>query len=220
MRRFLKYELDNYLADRGGELVEELPLLRVENQPYIHYRKGSVVMYALKDALGEERLNRAIRRYVADTPFPGAALHHHPGVRRLPPRGDPARAARPGQGPVREHHPLREPGDRGAEYARLDDGRYEVTLAVESQKLRADGLGVETEVPVDIWVDIGVFGEKEEGGPARAACSSRSAGSREPTTEIALVVDEEPVRAGIDPYHKLVDRNPENNLTRVTAAES
>ena len=54
MRRFLKYELDNYLRNRGGELVEEMPLYLVENQPYIHYRKGSVIMYALKDYLGEE----------------------------------------------------------------------------------------------------------------------------------------------------------------------
>jgi ABC-type transport system involved in multi-copper enzyme maturation permease subunit len=52
MRRFLKYELDNYLSSRGGEAIEELPLYRVENQGYIHYRKGSIVMYALKDYLG------------------------------------------------------------------------------------------------------------------------------------------------------------------------
>ncbi|HET8819530.1 MAG TPA: ABC transporter permease subunit, partial [Xanthomonadaceae bacterium] len=39
MRKFLKYELDRYLSGRGGESVEELPLYRVENQQYIHYRK-------------------------------------------------------------------------------------------------------------------------------------------------------------------------------------
>ncbi len=27
MRRFIKFELDNYLSSRGGELIEELPLL-------------------------------------------------------------------------------------------------------------------------------------------------------------------------------------------------
>jgi aminopeptidase N len=64
MRRFLRCELDMYLSGRGGELVEELPLELVERQPYIHYRKGSLVLYALKDAIGEERLNRALRRYV------------------------------------------------------------------------------------------------------------------------------------------------------------
>ncbi|HSE12987.1 MAG TPA: hypothetical protein VLB69_10165, partial [Rudaea sp.] len=41
MRKFLKYELDRYLRGRAGEVVEEMPLALVENQPYIHYRKGS-----------------------------------------------------------------------------------------------------------------------------------------------------------------------------------
>ena len=39
MRRFLKYELDRYLQGRGGELIEELPIKLVENQPYIHYQE-------------------------------------------------------------------------------------------------------------------------------------------------------------------------------------
>jgi aminopeptidase N len=64
MRRFLKYELDNYLRSRGGEQEEEMPLMRVENQGYIHYRKGSLVMYALKDYLGEEAVNRALRELI------------------------------------------------------------------------------------------------------------------------------------------------------------
>ena len=52
MRRFLKYELDNYLRSRGSEAIEELPLQRVENQGYIHYRKGSLVMYLLAGPAG------------------------------------------------------------------------------------------------------------------------------------------------------------------------
>ena len=60
IRRFLKYELDAYLSARGGEVIEELPLYRVENQGYIHYRKGAVVMYLLRDRLGEDRVNRML----------------------------------------------------------------------------------------------------------------------------------------------------------------
>src|SRR5262245_36732052 len=45
VRRFLRNELDTYLRSRGGERVEEEPLARVENQQYIHYNKGSLVMY-------------------------------------------------------------------------------------------------------------------------------------------------------------------------------
>ena len=44
MRKFLKYEMDNYLRSRGRGTLKERPLLTVEaNQGYIHYRKGSVV---------------------------------------------------------------------------------------------------------------------------------------------------------------------------------
>jgi len=69
MRRFLKYELDNYLTSRGSEAIEELPLYRVENQPYIHYRKGAVIMYALQDYLGEETVNRAMQRLIAERAY-------------------------------------------------------------------------------------------------------------------------------------------------------
>ncbi len=58
IRRFLKYELDLYLSNRKGEVVEELPLVRVENQGYVHYRKGAVAMYLLQERLGEANIGR------------------------------------------------------------------------------------------------------------------------------------------------------------------
>ena len=61
--RFLKYELDVYLSSRKGEIIEELPLERVENQGYVHYRKGAVMMYLLQDRLGEAAVNRALARF-------------------------------------------------------------------------------------------------------------------------------------------------------------
>jgi len=49
-RKFLKHEMDGYLSARGRERLKERPLLTVEaNQGYVHYRKGSVVMYYLKE---------------------------------------------------------------------------------------------------------------------------------------------------------------------------
>src|SRR5471032_2570444 len=72
VRRFLKYELDRYLRSRGGAVLEELPLNRVENQDYIYYRKGSVAMYWAKEALGEQVVNAAMRKLLAQYAFKGA----------------------------------------------------------------------------------------------------------------------------------------------------
>jgi aminopeptidase N len=107
MRRFLKYELDRYLRSRGGEVVEELPLARVENQQYIHYQKGSLVLYWLK------RSGSARTRSTA----PCAALLANSSPSRArpirtrwiwslrPARRGPGRQAGPDHRPVREDHP-------------------------------------------------------------------------------------------------------------------
>ena len=72
IRKFLKYELDRYLRSRGGEVVEELPLARVEDQPYIHYQKGSLVMYWLKEVIGEPKVNGALAALLQQYAFKAA----------------------------------------------------------------------------------------------------------------------------------------------------
>ena len=62
VRKFLRYEMDRYLRSRGRERLKERPLLTVEsNQGYIHYRKGSVVMYYLREMIGEDKWRRCAR---------------------------------------------------------------------------------------------------------------------------------------------------------------
>ena len=75
VRTFLKAELDLYLRGRGSDEGGELPLIRVEDQSHIYYRKGAVVMYALRDYLGEDVVNSALRKLVDSyayrtTPYP------------------------------------------------------------------------------------------------------------------------------------------------------
>ena len=55
---------------------------------------------------------------------------------------------------------------REASVEDLGDGRYTVRVAVEAHKFRADGQRLETEIQIDDWIDVAVFGEKETGGPA------------------------------------------------------
>lgn len=66
--------------------------------------------------------------------------------------------------------------------------------------------------------DIAVFGE-EEGGPATGKLlKMEKRRITESEQSFELIVDTKPVRAGVDPFHKLIDRNPDDNVKRVDEA--
>ena len=217
MRRFLKYELDSYLSGRGSEAIEEQPLYRVENQQYIHYRKGSVIMYALQDYVGEETVNRTMQRLIAER-----AYSSDPYATTL----DFLRILREEAGPEHEQmiHDFFERivlfdlNVTSATASERTDGRWDLVLEVEAHKYEADGAGEQTEEDIDYMIDIGVFTENlddtYEGSDHVLYMDKHRID--ENTMRIELIVDEEPRYAGIDPYNKLIDRNSDDNLMPVT----
>ena len=218
MRRFLKFELDRYLRSRGGELVEEMPLMLVENQQYIHYRKGSVIMYALQDLLGENALNQAIASYVSEVAFQQPPFTHTPEMMAHILAATPPEHVETVKD-MFERITLFDHRVEKATYREQDDGTYLVRLETKSMKLHADGEGMETEAPLNEWVDIGVFGEHEVDGETEEKVlffEKRHVTEEDGVYE--LVVEEKPVRAGIDPYLKAVDRNGDNNIKTVRPA--
>jgi len=217
MRRFLKFELDSYLSGRGSESREELPLHRVENQPYIHYRKGSVVMYALKDYLGEERINRALAGLIEDVayqyaPYPRSVdlLRHLEAVAETE---DERKLIED----LFERITLWDLKAEEATVTERADGRFDVEIAISAKKLEADGEGREEEVPLDMPIDIGVFIKNPEDADfgEDAVLHLEKHRVRNGETTLTLTVDERPAFAGVDPYAKLIDRNTGDNLIAV-----
>ncbi|NNU16451.1 hypothetical protein HK107_08980 [Parvularcula sp. ZS-1/3] len=219
MRRFLRYELDRYLSGRANEPIEEMPLYRVENQQYIHYQKGGHVMYLLRDQLGEEVVNSAVKRMIEEwgyrsKPYPRttdflAILREEAGAEHEQLIQD-----------LFERIVLYDVDVTSAEMVELDGGSWEVTLVVDAKKLVADGEGNESEEPLSMDVDIGVFSthpeDVKDGDDHIIAFERQTIVSGEQT--IVLTVDEKPSFAGADPYNKLIDRRPENNVTEVEEA--
>src|SRR5688572_32883784 len=65
VRRFLWNTRIEYLNRRSSAEHPEVPLLDVTDHANLVYRKGPLVMYALRQYVGEEPLNAALRRLVA-----------------------------------------------------------------------------------------------------------------------------------------------------------
>jgi ABC-type transport system involved in multi-copper enzyme maturation permease subunit len=211
MGRFLRYELDQYLRGRGGEGRAELPLALVEQQQYIHYNKGGLAMYALRDYIGEDRVNAALRRFLARWKFRGPP---YPTSRDLIAE---LRAATPDSlhylvDDLFERVILYDNRAERATWRRLPDGRYQVDLRFHARKVRADSLGAETEVPMNDLIDVGVFGADRD-TPVYLAKHRVRPG----LNTVRVVVRGRPERAGIDPLHKLIDRRIEDNTAEVTA---
>jgi ABC-2 type transport system permease protein len=209
MKRFLKYELDNYLRSRGVERKKELPLYRVENQGYIHYRKGSLAMYELQDVIGEDNVNRALASYIKKVAFQNPP---YTISRELLAE---FRAVTPPDKQylitdLFESIVLFENRAIEASAKEAGPGAWDVTFKVEAKKLKADETGVQNEIPMDDWVDIGVLGKDDK----PLFLEKRRIKSGESTFTVR--VTEEPKKAGIDPVNKLIDRRPEDNTMTVS----
>ncbi len=218
MRRFLKYELDSYLRNRGSEQIEELPLNLVEGQGYIHYRKGSLVMYALKDAIGEEAVNRALRSFIDKYAFKGAPF---PTSTHLI---DEFRAVAGEQyqemiTDLFERITIFDLRVDEAEIELLESGNWKVSMDVSAAQYEANGEGEEASVDMAMELDIAVFPESgDELGeydlPEPIHLERRVINNGD--LHLEFEVSEKPVRVGIDPYNKMVDKNPNDNLKVVS----
>jgi hypothetical protein len=213
MHKFLSHELDGYLRGRSGETRKEPPLGQVQREAYVWYQKGSMVLYALSDYIGEDKLNLALHNFLMANRYANAndaQTVPYPDTRLL-------EAALREQTPAQLQYFIDDSFEKitlydnkavSAESEKLPNGKYKVTLTVEGRKVYADGNGVETPTAMDDLMDVGVFiGKKGEEQPLSVR-KERITGGRQ---SFEFVVDQQPTRAGIDPYNKLIDRNLDDN---------
>jgi hypothetical protein len=211
MRKFLAYELNRYLVGRAFEQKKELPLARVEDQQYIHYSKGSLVMYALADYIGEATLNQALREFRDEHAFKGPP---YPNTTQFLAK---LRAVTKPEmqyliDDMFERIVIYDNRAESASAKPLPGGRYEVTVKVAAKKRVADELGKEQEAPLADLIDIGAVDDKGE-----AIAIGRHRIDHEHNSFV-FTVDRKPAKAGIDPMNKLIDRKPDDNTVAVTFA--
>jgi hypothetical protein len=208
-QRVYKFQMDRYFRGRG-EFSREVPLIDVGDEAYLAYRKGAVAMYTMRDQIGEEAVNTALRRYVEkfdhDGPPYATSLDLIAELRAVTPDSMKSLIT-----DLFETVTLWEVKADRATVERTRDGRYQITLDVEARKLRADSVGRETEIPMNDLVEIGVFGAASD-GTLGAPLHLERRRIRSGRQTIRITVSQEPRRAGIDPYDKLIDRQRGDNV--------
>jgi ABC-2 type transport system permease protein len=218
MHRFLKHELDGYLRGRAGEIRKERPVVLVQNEPYVWYQKGGHVLFTLADYIGEDKVNLALRNFLMQYRYANAndaQSGPYPDTRQFV---DALRAQTPPElqyyiTDAFESIVLYDNKAVSATVTQTPDKKYKVTLNVQSHKVSADGNGKETPMNLNDFMDIGVFvSKKDEEKPLYLKKEKITQANQ--TFEI--VVDQMPTRAGIDPYNKLIDRIPDDNMIDVT----
>ncbi|BAO75005.1 M1 family aminopeptidase [Winogradskyella sp. PG-2] len=214
MREFLKYDHDRYLRGRSGEREKELPLYKVENQGYIHYGKGSLILYALQDYMGEDKVNLAMKNFLEEyrykkPPYPTSLDF----LRHLEPQAPDSL-----QYLVTDWFKeitLYDNRLKEANYKKLDNGKYEVTLEIESSKIKSDSIGNETKTAINDWIDVGFY---MDGAEERLYSEKRIKFNKEKSS-ITVQLDSLPVKAAIDPRHILIDRVYKDNIKTLSLEE-
>ncbi|HEU4852079.1 MAG TPA: M1 family aminopeptidase [Telluria sp.] len=214
-RHILRWDLDQYFAGRAKELVEELPLFRDEGQDYIHYRKGSLAFYRLREEIGEAALNGALKRFRDENLYKTSPYVTSRDLLRY------IRAAAPADKQelitdLFERIVFYDNRVSEAKATRRADGRWDVTMKVRLAKIQADGKGKETARAYDEPVDIAIFArasgakQKDERVLIR---EKRMLPAGEST--LTITVNEQPFEAAVDPYNILIDRVASDNRKQV-----
>ena len=214
IRRFLKYELDRYLTSRGSEMIEELPLVSVENQGYIHYRKGAVVMHLLQDRLGEDRVNAMLSdlldRYRFKGPPYAISTDLVEGFESLARNAEELQLVED----LLRNITLYDLKVEEAESRQLPSGDWETVMTVEATKFYADGEGGETEAPLLDQIEIGAFTARLGLGAfdnSNVLLMERRA-IESGKQQVRIITKERPEFVGVDPYNKYIDRNSDDNV--------
>lgn len=219
IRRYLAFQLDRYLSGRRTQVLAEQPLASTTiSQQHIVYGKGALAMYVLQDRIGEDAVNRALRRFadryrLKGAPYPQSldliaylrAEAHTPADQAL-------------ITDLFERITLYDLKVEQPTAMRRSDGNWLVTVPVEARKFYADSRGHQAQAPLNEIIDVGLFAAH----PAEPAFSKREVigmarqsvhGGRQ---VFRFVTRSRPDYAGIDPYNMMFDRNAADNLARVT----
>lgn len=228
MYAFLKYASDHYLRGRKNDAIGEDPLMYINGQSYIRYSKGALVFYALSDYIGEKKLNKVLQKFVEQHKFQEppytTSLELVNKIKEVTPDSL--------QYVIKdmfETITLYENKIISQTTTELNDGTYKVDIDFTVSKYRSDAKGNrsyrDTEFePLNTtedelkslsladYIDIGIFTEEEiKGEKKEVELYLKKHKITSVHNTVSIIVNKKPTAVGVDPYHKLIDTNSDDN---------
>ncbi len=206
---------EQYFRGRAFASAKEAPLYLEQGERYLIDGKSSLVLSSIRDLIGEEKFNIALRNLLEKY-----APNTTPGVHVLNFIDELYNVT------TQEHHTLidgwmkqiirYELSVDNVQHKRLPNGQYEVLATISAKRFKTLASGKEVAIDIEEPIQIGCFNthpkhiEKTDYIPYLAAHRIQDS-----LTEVKIVVDSLPKYISIDPFLTRPDRNYANNLKAI-----
>ena len=195
LRRFMHFMRE---PNPWPQIRTGLPLLRAMD-PWANYRKGPYVMHALSEYVGEPQVNAALRTLLEKK---ASSLATTLDMYRELQAATPDSLA-PLLHDLFEVNAFWTFDTKRATAVRTASGMWQVTFDIDARKVVVDSAGVETEVPMNEWVELGVFAATKPGEILGQPLYVHKHRIRSGRQTLTVMVPQKPARGGIDPYNLL-----------------
>ncbi|MCW3074557.1 MAG: transporter permease [Flaviaesturariibacter sp.] len=210
LQRYLTQIRKSYEVPRTKAAV---PLLRARDQ-YHGYRKGPFALYALSKYISKEVVNGALKQLLTKhgkgkAPLP-TTLNLYLELKAITP--DSLQYLLHDLFEVNTFWDLK---TENATAQQTNAGNWQVTLEIQARKEVVDERGAEAQIPMNEWIEIGVFAAPEKGKTLDRELYLQKHRIRTGKQTITLYVPNKPTNAGIDPNNLLIDLKLGDNMRRV-----
>lgn len=237
VNKFLKKARDIYLNKRALDTDIEKPLMYNEglSKSYIPYQKGSIVLYAMSEYIGEENLNKALKKYLEKVKFQEAPYTTSSEtvdfIREVTPDSLKYLIK-----DMFETVTFYDNKITDAKTVKLPDGKYKTDIEFEISKYRIDergdkiyedkpgqainysaGENDKQSLPLRDYIEICLYSQndsKQESNEEAVYTGMHRA--EQLHNVVSIITDEKPSTAVIDPFIFLIDMNVSDNSMPVS----
>ncbi|MGB0521916.1 MAG: M1 family aminopeptidase [Flammeovirgaceae bacterium] len=212
VRELSDFSIHQYFSGRGRSNEPEVPLYLARRQAYLPYHKGYTTMLALKEALGEDRMNQALGNLVKQF-----GKNSSNRCTTLDLMHELYQVADSSQYSLIDDWMKRiisyDLSIAHVNYQKLPNGKYQINAQLMAQRFEYAADGEKQNIEINESIPIGVFTKHpSEMGKHEKPLLMTAAKINHAQQSFSCVVDQLPAYIGIDPYFTRIDANRLDNL--------